>query len=366
MKFVIVTDAWHPQINGVVRTIEATHKELIAMGYEVELVTPQGFTTIACPTYPEIRLSLWSGRAVAKKLDQCQADALHIATEGPLGIAARRWAMREGKPFTTAYHTRFPEYVRTRFGIPIALSYRFLRWFHNPAQYMLVPTQEIHNVLERRGFGNLKLWSRGVDTNLFYPRYPKFENTHHVIYVFVGRVSIEKNIPAFLNLPLKGEKWVVGAGPQLAQLKKDYPDVVFMGALSADALARVYSIADVCVFPSRTDTFGLVMLEAMACGTPVAAYPVSGPIDVVGNSAAGVLDDDLQSACERALKCSTQAAVAHAQAFSWRSCTVAFVQAHEQMMRRATSQVTNPLRAHAIELESAPSSFSVGNYSQSI
>ncbi len=328
MNIMIVTDAWEPQVNGVVRTIQATNLELMRMGHDVSMMTPLSFTTVACPTYPEIRLSLFPYRRLAQMMQDAQPDAIHIATEGPLGMAARRYALKHQLPFTTAYHTRFPEYVKARFAIPLAWTYRFLRWFHAPAQYMLAPTQVVVDDLHRYGFTNVALWARGVDTNVFYPRPTNILNTENPIYLYVGRVAIEKNIDAFLQLDLKGSKWVVGEGPELARLKQQYPEVNFLGVLTQDALAQVYSSADVFVFPSLTDTFGLVLLEALACGTPVAAYPITGPIDVIGDSPAGAMDNDLKRACERALGIPAEVARAHAEQFSWRTCTQVFLSFH--------------------------------------
>ncbi len=328
MKILIVTDAWEPQVNGVVRTIQATNRELERMGHEVVMITPLSFKTMPCPTYPEIRLSLFPSRRVAQMMAQMQPDAVHIATEGPLGLAARRYLIKNKLPFTTAYHTRFPEYVKVRFGIPLAWSYRFLRWFHDPAQHMLAPTPAVIRDLESYGFSNVAQWTRGVDTELFYPRDTQVLNTDLPIYLYVGRVAIEKNIDAFLQLDLQGSKWVVGEGPELARLKKQYPDVHFLGVLTQDELAQVYSSADVFVFPSLTDTFGLVLLEALACGTPVAAYPVTGPLDVLGDADAGVMDEHLLNACIMALGIAPEKARAHAERFSWGSCTREFVGFH--------------------------------------
>ena len=339
MNIMIVTDAWEPQVNGVVRTIQATNRALSDMGHEVSMITPLSFTTVACPTYPEIRLSLLPYRRLAQMMTDSQPDAIHIATEGPLGMAARRYALKHRLPFTTAYHTRFPEYVKARFAIPLAWTYRFLRWFHDPAQHMLAPTQFVIRDLKQYGFTNVSLWTRGVDTELFYPRNENVLNSTNPIYLYVGRVAVEKNIDAFLQLDLKGSKWVVGEGPELARLKKQYPDVHYLGVLTQDELAQVYSSADVFVFPSLTDTFGLVLLEALACGTPVAAYPVTGPIDVIGDSPAGAMDTDLARACERALSIAPEVARAHAEQFSWRACTQEFLSFH--MNASATAAVND-------------------------
>ncbi|KAK43151.1 GDP-mannose-dependent alpha-mannosyltransferase [Caballeronia jiangsuensis] len=324
MKIMIVTDAWEPQVNGVVRTLTQTTKELTALGHRVELLTPLEFRTIPCPTYPEIRLSLLPGQRVARRIDAFAPDALHIATEGPLGLAARSYALRHKLPFTTAYHTRFPEYVNARFGIPLSLTYRFLHWFHKNSQAVMAPTPVVKSDLERFGFTNVVLWTRGVDLDIFRPMESKVLNTARPIFLYVGRVAVEKNVEAFLKLDLPGSKWVAGEGPALAELKSRYTNVNYLGVLSQPELAKVYAAADVFVFPSRTDTFGLVLLEAMACGTPVAAYPVTGPIDVLGEHGPGALHDDLHEACLQALKIERADARAWAECFSWRAASEQF------------------------------------------
>ncbi len=325
MKILIVTDAWEPQVNGVVRTLKSTRRELIAMGHTVELITPQEFTTIPCPTYPEIALSLFAGARVRERIRAFAPDALHIATEGPLGLAARRHAIREQLPFTTAYHTRFPEYVQARFGIPLAWTYRFLRWFHGPARAVMAPTPVVLQDLHRFGITHGVLWTRGVDLDVFTTQQANVLNTAHPIFLYVGRVAVEKNVEAFLALDLPGSKWVVGDGPALASLRARYPGVNYLGVLSQPELAKVYASADVFVFPSRTDTFGLVLLEALASGLPVAAYPVTGPIDVLGHSDAGVMHEDLREACLEALRIDRATARAHAERFSWRAASEQFL-----------------------------------------
>lgn len=325
MRVMIVTDAWKPQVNGVVRTLTMTRRELEAMGHTVEMVTPLTFRTVPCPTYPDISLAILPGRRVAKRIDTFEPDALHIATEGPLGLAARRHALRTGIPFTTAYHTRFPEYVKARTGMPLAWTYRFLRWFHGPARAIMAPTPKVKADLEEWGFNNVVLWSRGVDLETF-----RFQRANRLaseppIFLYVGRVAVEKNIEAFLSLDLPGSKWVVGDGPALPALRAKYPHAHYLGVLAQQELAEVYASADVFVFPSKTDTFGLVLLEAMACGLPVAAYPVTGPIDVLGASPAGVLREDLREACLAALCIDRGLARAHAEQFSWRAATEQFV-----------------------------------------
>ncbi|WP_250492580.1 glycosyltransferase family 1 protein [Caballeronia sp. GAWG1-1] len=337
MKIMIVTDAWEPQVNGVVRTLTQTSRELTGLGHRVELLTPLEFKTIPCPTYPEIRLSLMPGRHVAKRIDEFAPDALHIATEGPLGMSARAYALRHKLPFTTAYHTRFPEYVKARFGIPLAMTYRFLHWFHRHSQAVMAPTPVVKHDLEQYGFTNVVLWTRGVDLDIFHPMDSKVLNTARPIFLYVGRVAVEKNVEAFLKLDLPGSKWVAGEGPALAELKSRYTNVNYLGVLSQTELAEVYAAADVFVFPSRTDTFGLVLLEAMACGTPVAAYPVTGPIDVLGEHGPGALHEDLHEACLQALKIERADARAWAERFSWRAASEQFASHLRQVEPRAPS-----------------------------
>ena len=336
MRIMIVTDAWEPQVNGVVRTLKQTRAELEKMGHILDMITPLEFKTIPCPTYPDIALSLFPKKGVVEKLDKFAPDAIHIATEGPLGIAARSYAIKRNLPFTTAYHTRFPEYVKARTGIPLALTYKFLRWFHDPSQAVMAPTDVVKNDLEQYGFTNVVLWTRGVDLNIFQPRTEKVLNTNHPIFLYVGRVAVEKNIEAFLELKLPGSKWVVGDGPAIESLKDKYPEVSYLGVLQQEELAKVYSSADVFVFPSKTDTFGLVLLEAMACGLPVAAYPVTGPVDVIGSSKAGAMSADLREACLAALNIPRESAREHAEKFSWQAATEQFV-AHLQPVDRHTT-----------------------------
>ena len=325
MRIMLVTDAWEPQVNGVVRTLKSTRRELEAMGHEVGMLTPLEFRTVPCPTYPEIRLSLFPGGGVARRIREFSPEALHIATEGPLGMAARRHALREGLPFTTAYHTRFPEYVQARFGFPLAWTYRFLHWFHRPSRAVMAPTPTVVRDLRSWGFDNAVLWSRGVDLDVFRFRRGNRLASEPPIFLYVGRVAVEKNVEAFLELDLPGSKWVVGEGPALPAIRARYPEVNYLGVLDQAALAEVYASADVFVFPSRTDTFGLVLLEAMACGLPVAAYPVTGPLDVLGRSAGGVMDEDLRKACLDALRIDRATAREHAERYSWRAATEQFV-----------------------------------------
>ena len=325
MKIMIVTDAWEPQVNGVVRTLKQTMHELKKMGHEIDMITPLEFKTIPCPTYPDISLSLFPKKKVVQKLNQFSPDAIHIATEGPLGIAARAYARKNKLPFSTAYHTRFPEYVKARTGIPLGITYKFLRWFHDPSLAIMAPTEVVVNDLKSYGFSNVVLWTRGVDLDIFKMQASKELDTAHPIFLYVGRVAIEKNIEAFLELKLPGSKWVVGDGPALAGFTEKYPEVNYLGVLQQEKLAAVYASADVFVFPSKTDTFGLVLLEAMACGLPVAAYPVTGPIDVIADSGAGAMHQDLREACLSALQIERAVARSHAEKFSWEVASQQFL-----------------------------------------
>lgn len=327
-RLTIVTDAWHPQVNGVVRSIENTNRELAAMGVEVSMLTPQPFPSIPMPTYPEIRLSLARYTQVARFIEDHKPDYMHIATEGPLGLWARRWCLRHGMPFSTSYHTRFPEYVAARAPIPVSWLYAYVRWFHNRGGACMVATESLRRELAEKGLNNLCLWSRGIDTTLFRPR-PRQENPMNLprpIFMTVGRVAVEKNLPAFLDLDLPGSKVVVGDGPARAELEAHYPHVHFTGVKTGEDLAETYAHADVFVFPSKTDTFGNTILEAMASGVPVAAFPVTGPVDIIpAESGAGALDDNLKNACLKALDCSREKARALAETFSWQSATTQFL-----------------------------------------
>ena len=337
MKILIITDAWFPQVNGVVRTLFKTRECLIAAGHDVEMITPEPFFSVPLPSYPEIRIAPFANSAVQKKIRDYEPDALHIATEGPLGLAARRYAVKINMPFTTAYHTRFPEYVKARTGIPLSVSYAFLRWFHKKSERVMVPTPAVITALKDWRIGNPVLWPRGVDLDLFSPGRASFPRKKNPVYLSIGRVAVEKNLEAFLSLDLEGEKWVVGDGPDLVSLKKKYPDVTFFGMKSMEELPDYYRSADVFVFPSKTDTFGLVMLEAMGCGLPVAAYPVDGPIDVLGNTKSAVMDNDLKKACESALHISRKSARKYAENFSWQSATEIFASHLETRLKNSTA-----------------------------
>jgi glycosyltransferase involved in cell wall biosynthesis len=326
MRIALVSDAWLPQVNGVVRTLTTVAREAVAMGHEVRPITPERFCTIPCPTYPEIRLALLASRAVARLIDEANPDTIHIATEGPLGMAARRYCLRRGLAFTTSFHTRFPEYVAARLGVPTRLTYAWLRRFHAPARRVMVAAPSIRRELEARGFARIVPWSRGVDAELFEPM-PRTDwpGMSRPIFLTVSRIAVEKNIAAFLELDLPGSKLVVGDGPQLAEMKRRFPAAHFMGRREGRDLAQYYASADVFVFPSRTDTFGLVLLEALASGLPVAAFPVTGPLDVIGSAAVGRLNTDLRRAALDCLALSRQACRDYALNFSWRASTLQFL-----------------------------------------
>lgn len=324
MKIAIVTDAWRPQTNGVVTTLSRTAESLQEMGHEVRMFTPEPYRTIPCPSYPEIRLSLFAGRRLRRSLDEFDADSIHIATEGPLGFAARRYCKKKGLAFTTSYHTQFPAYVRKRFPIPESWTWAFVRWFHNAARCTMAPTPAIVEELREHGFNNPVVWGRGVDTALFKPSDADRDPRSGPVYLYAGRVAVEKNLEAFAGLKLNGKKIIVGDGPDLQNLQRTYPECTFTGYKFGDELAAIMASADVFVFPSRTDTFGLVMLEAMACGVPVAAYPVSGPIDVVHHGRTGYLHEDLATACAQALKLDRNDCREHALANSWSRCSQQF------------------------------------------
>lgn len=334
MKLALVSDAWSPQINGVVRTLEAVCDALRRAGDGVEVIHPGLFRTLPCPTYPEIRLALNVWPSVGRQLAAMSPDAIHIATEGPLGLAARRYCRRAGLPFTTSFHTRFPEYIEQRFFLPARHGYRFLRWFHNAAQRMLVATPSLRRELEACGFTRAAPWTRGVDTQLFHPQRRREPDLPRPVHLYVGRVAVEKNLEAFLSLDLEGSKLIVGDGPQRAPLQARYPEAMFVGAKHGEELACYYASADVFVFPSLTDTFGLVMLEALASGTPVAAFPVTGPVDVLSDPRAAAMDACLKTAIARALNLRRSDCRAFGEHHSWQVCAT--------MLRDALAPVKAP------------------------
>lgn len=323
----IVTDAWFPQVNGVVRSLSTTADMLRRWGHEVHIIAPSDYLSIPCPTYPEIRLALTMPRVIARRLARLAPDAVHIATEGPLGLAARNHCVRRKIPFTTAYHTQFPDYIARRTGLPARSFWPYIRWFHRPAERVMVATQSIREELRAQGIGRLHHWGRGVDFTCFSPDAPpppEYADLPRPIMLYVGRVAVEKNLEAFLACPYSGSKVVVGDGPARASLEARFPDAHFLGRRSGRELAGCYAGADVFVFPSRTDTFGLVMIEALACGTPVAAFPVPGPLDIV-TDAVGALSDRLPRAIDAALYCDRADCAAYGARFSWEAATRQFL-----------------------------------------
>lgn len=329
MRIALVTDAWAPQVNGVVRTLKAVRAELERMGHHVLVISPDLYGSVPCPTYPEIRLAIATTRSVGDRIADFGAEAVHLATEGPLCLAARRWCLRRGRPFTTAYHTQFPDYVAARTGLPAEWFWRYIRWFHDPAAAVLVSTPSIRSTLEEHGIAHVKPWGRGVDLAAFGPDAPPpdlFAGLARPIQLYVGRVAIEKNLEAFLATGQPGSKVVVGDGPARVDLQARYPDTHFLGALSGGALAGAFAGADVFVFPSRTDTFGLVMIEALACGTPVAAFPVSGPVDVL-TPAVGAMHEDLGQAIAEALTRDRADCLAYGRSFTWEASARQFLDA---------------------------------------
>ncbi|MGY3691284.1 glycosyltransferase involved in cell wall biosynthesis [Bradyrhizobium sp. USDA 3240] len=320
----VATDAWHPQVNGVVRTLTMMAQAAKSLGVEVSFLTPDEFRTFAMPSYRDLRLALPYQAKVASLIEAAKPDSIHIATEGPIGLSVRRYCRKQGLPFTTSFHTRFPEYVSARTPVPEAWVWRALRWFHRPSRAVMAATPALAAELRQRGFRNVVLWSRGVDTALFHPRDVDL-CLPQPVYLSVGRVAVEKNLEAFLDLDLPGTKIVVGDGPARAALERKYPETVFLGARHGEELAEIYAAADVFVFPSRTDTFGLVLLEALASGLPVAAFPVTGPRDVIGAAPVGVLDEDLHHACLEALGISRQACVDFAALHTWQASARVFI-----------------------------------------
>ena len=329
MKILVATDAWHPQVNGVVRTLGQVAHEASALGADLEFLSPQGFRSLPMPGYPEIRLALTGPGDIERRLDRTRADCVHIATEGPIGHAVRRVCIKRGMPFTTSFHTRFPDYLAERLPLPQRwtreLSWAWLRRFHAQSAAVLAATPTLQQELIDRGFRNVKLWSRGVDAQLFNPKRRKGLNLPRPIFLTVGRVAVEKNLEEFLKLDLPGTKMVVGDGPARNALAKTYPDVVFAGSRHGEELAEYYASADVFVFPSLTDTFGLVLLEALASGVPVATFPAAAPRDVIGDAPVGKIDADLRRACLQALELDGAACRAFAERLTWQACAQTFL-----------------------------------------
>lgn len=323
MRILIATDAWHPQINGVVRTLTMMADAARELGTDISFLTPQSFATVALPSYPELRVAVPGPARIAKLIADARPDNIHIATEGPIGLLVRRYCLKRKLPFTTSFHTRFPEYISARSPIPESWVWAGLRRFHAASQAVMAATPALAGELRARGFRNVMLWPRGVDTQLFHPR--DFDlGLPRPVFLSVGRVAVEKNLEAFLALNLPGTKIVVGDGPARYELERKYPDAVFLGAMQGERLADAYAAADVFVFPSRTDTFGLVLLEALASGVPVAAFPVCGPKDVIGDAPVGVLDEDLEAACRGALAICRDECRAFALKLTWENCARAF------------------------------------------
>jgi glycosyltransferase involved in cell wall biosynthesis len=325
MRILIATDAWHPQVNGVVRTLTSLARSASALGAEIDFLTPDGFPSLGVPTYPGLRVAWPDRREIAARIEAAAPDAIHVATEGPIGWAARAYCRRRNLAFTTSYTTRFPEYIAVRTMIPASVSYAVLRYFHAAAAVTMVATASLRQELSARGFARLGTWTRGVDTSLFRPDDPAVLDLPRPIFMTVGRVAVEKNLEAFLALDLPGTKGVIGDGPQKAELQRRYPKARFLGEKTGHDLTSHLAAADVFVFPSRTDTFGVVQLEALACGAPVAAFPVTGPLDVIADHPVGALDVDLRLACLRALEVSRQACRSFALERSWENSARQFI-----------------------------------------
>jgi len=324
MRILVATDAWHPQVNGVVRTLTKVAEAAALLNVDIQFLTPERFKTFSLPSYADLHVALPGPGRVARIIEEAQPDYIHIATEGPIGILTRRYCLKNKVPFTTSFHTRFPEYISARFPIPESCVWAALRYFHGASDAVMAATPALADELSGRGFRNVVLWSRGVDATLFRPR--DFDLClPRPVFLSVGRVAVEKNLEAFLDLDLPGTKVVVGDGPARAELERKYPDAVFLGTMQGEKLAQTYSAADVFVFPSKTDTFGLVLLEALASGVPVAAFPVPGPLDVIGDAPVGALDHDLRAACLKALTISRTACRDFAASRSWGACAQAFI-----------------------------------------
>jgi glycosyltransferase involved in cell wall biosynthesis len=352
MVVLIATDAWHPQINGVVRTLEALRRAASERGAVIEFLTPEGFPSIKVPTYPGLRCAIPGRREIARRIARVDPDAIHIATEGPIGLAVRRYCLQRCIPFTTSLTTRFAEYVSARVPFPLSWGYAALRSFHSPAAATMVSTPSLLAELQARGFQRLCMWSRGVDTELFHPARALRLDLPRPIFMKVGRIAVEKNLDAFLSLDLPGSKVLIGHGPQEEALRARYPDATFLGAMSGETLAAHLAAADVFVFPSLTDTFGIAQLEALASGVPVAAFPVTGPLDVIGEAPVGALSEDLRQACLDALAVPRMACRAHALGFSWARSAAQFLANLEPMhvaaSRRAPAAIKG-VRAEAGE-----------------
>ena len=342
MRILVATDAWRPQISGVVRTLESLATAVQASGSTLDFLTPDGFASLPLPTYPGLRCALPRPGEIASRIGRVRPDAIHVATEGPIGFFVRRYCLQLALPFTTSFTTRFPEYIAARVPFPVAWSYAALRRFHAPAVATMVSTPTLAAELTGRGFRRLRMWSRGVDNELFRPDRKVQLDLPRPIFMSVGRIAPEKNLEAFLTLPLPGSKVVIGEGPQEADLRARFPHAHFLGSMGGERLAAHMAAADVFVFPSKTDTFGIVQLEALSCGVPVAAYPVTGPLDVIGDSPVGILDDDLERACRRALALPRAACRAHALRFSWEASAAQFLSHVSQITVGAFAPAADP------------------------
>jgi len=342
MRILVATDAWRPQISGVVRTLESLATAVRALGSTLDFLTPDGFASLPLPTYPGLRCAVPRPGEIARRIERIRPDAIHVATEGPIGLFVRRYCLQRGLPFTTSFTTRFPEYIAARVPLPVAWSYAVLRRFHAPAVATMVSTPSLAAELTGRGFQRLRMWSRGVDNELFRPERKVHLELPRPIFMSVGRIAPEKNLEAFLTLPLPGSKVVIGEGPQEADLRARFPQAHFLGSMGGERLAGHMAAADVFVFPSKTDTFGIVQLEALSCAVPVAAYPVTGPLDVIGDSPVGILDDDLERACQRALALPRAACRAHALRFSWEASAAQFLSHLSQIAVGAFEPAVEP------------------------
>lgn len=345
MRVLIATDAWHPQVNGVVRTLTSLDRSARALGADIAFLTPEGFPSFPLPSYPDLRLAIPNRREIARRIEAARPDAIHVATEGPIGHAVRAYCLRRRIPFSTSYTTKFPEYISARFHVPEAWSYAVLRRFHAAARVTMVSTPSLARALRGRGFRRLGLWTRGVDTDLFDPSRAAVLDLPRPIFLNVGRLAVEKNLEAFLALDLPGSKVVIGEGPQEAELRSRFPDAHFLGVRHGRDLAAHVAAADVFVFPSRTDTFGVVQLEALSCGVPVAAFPVPGPQDVIGGRGVGALDPDLRVACLGALGVSRQACRHFALGRSWDASARQFVRNMRHALIPVPGRTRLPLAA---------------------
>ena len=350
MRVLVATDAWRPQVNGVVRTLGSLARAAAKLGVTIEFLSPEGFPSFQVPTYPGLRLALPSRRGIAQRIEAARPDAIHLATEGPIGFAVRAYCRRNGRPFTTSYTTRFPEYISARSPLPESWIYAALRWFHSGATVTMVATPSLMTELGGRGFANLGMWTRGVDVDLFRPDRAIELDFPRPIFMTVGRIAVEKNLEAFLSLDLPGSKIVIGSGPQEAKLKQSFPEAKFLGPLENGTLAAHLAAADVFVFPSRTDTFGIVQLEALASGVPVAAFPVTGPKDVVGDNPIGVLNEDLAQACMKALSLPRDVCRKFALECSWENSARQFL-GH---VRKVATGGTHELETAMTMTETAP------------